>query len=222
VPQVLCPVLVGRDEEARRLRAALAAAGTGRGGTIFLAGEAGIGKSRLVRETARAAAGPGLTVLAGRAVAGGVPVPYRPFAEALTSAERAGRLPASEELAPFRPVLGRLIPEWRPAQPAPAEESPVFLGEAVLRLLRALAPDTGCLLVLEDLHWADRETLALLEYLADNLAAERMLCVGTLRPESRGPSGAGPALASAAAWPARSRRAGPPQCSRSGSSARPP
>ena len=41
----------------------------------------------------------------------------------------------------------------------------------------------GCLLVLEDLHWADGETLALLEYLADNLSAERVLCVGTLRDE---------------------------------------
>jgi predicted ATPase len=41
--------------------------------------------------------------------------------------------------------------------------------QAVLRLLRVLSPDRGCLLVLEDLHWADRETLALLEYLADNV-----------------------------------------------------
>ncbi len=63
------------------------------------------------------------------------------------------------------------------------DESLVFLGEAVLRLLRALSPDAGCLLILEDLHWADRETLALLEYLADNLAAERVLCLGTLRHE---------------------------------------
>ncbi len=199
MPQVLCPVLVGRDEEARRLRAALTAAQAGRGGTVLLVGEAGIGKSRLVRETARAAGERGLTVLAGRAVAGGVPVPYRPFAEALTSAGRAGRLLASQELAPFRPVLGRLIPQWRPAQPVPGEDSPVFLGEAVLRLLRALAPDTGCVLVLEDLHWADRETLALLEYLADNLAAERVLCLGTLRAQSPGRPGSGPALANAVA-----------------------
>jgi DNA-binding CsgD family transcriptional regulator len=183
VRQVLCPVLIGRDEESRRLRAALAAAGAGHGGTVFLAGEAGIGKSRLVRETVRAAGERGLTVLAGRAVAGGVPAPFRPFAEALTAAGRAGRLPSSEELDPFRPVLGRLIPEWRPPRPAPGEESPVFLGEAVLRLLRALAPPAGCVLVLEDLHWADRETLGLLEYLADNLAAERVLCVATLREE---------------------------------------
>lgn len=63
------------------------------------------------------------------------------------------------------------------------EESPVFLGEAVLRLLRVLSPQAGGVLVLEDLHWADRETLALLEYLADNLAAERVLCVVTVRDE---------------------------------------
>jgi DNA-binding CsgD family transcriptional regulator len=195
VPQVLCPVLVGRDEEARRLRAALAAAGAGRGSAVFLAGEAGIGKSRLVRDVARAAAERGLIVLTGRAVAGGAPTPFRPFAEALTSAGRTGLLPASEELGPFRPVLGRLIPEWRPPQPAPGEESPVFLGEAVLRLLRALAPRAACLLVLEDLHWADQETLALLEYLADNLAAERVLCLATLRGEG----GEAVALASALA-----------------------
>jgi len=176
-------VLVGRDEEARRLRAALAAAGAGRGGTAFLVGEAGIGKSRLVRETVRAAGERGLTVLAGRAVPGGVPTPFRPFAEALTAAGRAGRLPASAELDPFRPALGRLVPEWRPPQGPPGEESLVVLGEAVLRLLRALAPPAGCVLVLEDLHWADRETLGLLEYLADNLGSERVLCVATLREE---------------------------------------
>ena len=195
MPQVLCPVLVGRDEEARRLRAALAATGTGCGSTVFLAGEAGIGKSRLVREVVRTAGESGLTVLAGRAVAGGAPTPFRPFAEALTSAGRAGRLPPSEELGPFRPVLGRLIPEWRPPQPTPGEETPVFLGEAVLRLLRVLAPQAGCVLVLEDLHWADQETLALLEYLADNLAAERVLCLATLRDEG----GEAAALASALA-----------------------
>ena len=184
--QVLCPVLVGRDEETGHLQAALTAAQAGHGGTVLLTGEAGIGKSRLVRELARAAGADGFTVLTGRAVAGGVPTPFRPFAEALVSAGRAGRLPVSAELDPFRPALGRLVPEWRQPQAAAGDESLVYLGEAVLRLLRVLSPDTGCLLVLEDLHWADRETLALLEYLADNLSAERVLCAGTLRDEEGG------------------------------------
>ena len=57
--QVLCPVLVGRDEETGHLQAALAAAQAGHGGTVLLTGEAGIGKSRLVRELARAAGADG-------------------------------------------------------------------------------------------------------------------------------------------------------------------
>jgi DNA-binding CsgD family transcriptional regulator len=183
--QVLCPVLVGRDDETRHLQSALAAAGQGHGGTVLLTGEAGIGKSRLVRETTRAARARGFAVLTGRAVSSGVPTPFRPFAEALLSAGRSGSLAASAELDPFRPALARLIPHWRDPQAA-TDESLVFLGEAVLRLLRAMSPDPGCLLVLEDLHWADRETLALLEYLADNLAGERVLCACTLRDEEGG------------------------------------
>ena len=181
--QVLCPVLVGRDEEVRQLAAALAAARAGHGGAVLITGEAGVGKSRLAREAARVAGELGLVVLTGRAVPSDVPTPFRPFAEALASAGRAGRLPDSPELAPFRPALGRLVPEWRQQRRMAGDDSLVYLGEAVLRLLRALSGQAGCLLVLEDLHWADRESLALLEYLADNSAAERVLCVGTLRDE---------------------------------------
>src|SRR6185312_6116927 len=62
-----------------------------------------------------------------------------------------------------------------------ADDSPVFVGEAVVRLLRVLGGDTGRLLVLEDLHWADPETLAVVEYLADALTVERSLCLLTTR-----------------------------------------
>ena len=183
VRQVLCAVLVAREDETRQLEAALAGAGAGRGSTVLVTGEAGVGKSRLVREAARSASAIGFAVLIGRSVASDVPTPFRPFAEALAAASRAGRLPDSQDLGPFRPVLSRLVPEWRqPGQPA-GDDSLVFLGDAVLRLLRSLAPATGCLLILEDLHWADRETLALLEFLADNLTSERVLCLGTTRAE---------------------------------------
>jgi AAA ATPase domain len=113
VRQVLCPVLVGRNEEARHIEAALAAAGAGNGGTVLVTGEAGVGKSRLVREAARVARERGLAVLIGRAVGSDMPTPFRPFTEALAAAGRAGHLPDSEELGPFRPALSRLIPEWR-------------------------------------------------------------------------------------------------------------
>jgi DNA-binding CsgD family transcriptional regulator/tetratricopeptide (TPR) repeat protein len=185
----LCPVLVGRDDEARQLRDALVQARAGRGSTVLLAGEAGIGKSRLAREIIESAREQECPVLVGRAVAGGVPTPFRPFAEALASALRPGGAPESAELDPFRPALARLVPHLRDKPAATTTESPqslVFLGEAVLRLLRVLYPRSGCLLLLEDLHWGDPETLALLEYLADNVWAERVLCLGTFRPGEGG------------------------------------
>src|SRR6266487_3678939 len=59
----------------------------------------------------------------------------------------------------------------------------LLLHEAALRLLRVLAGAVGALVTLEDLHWADAETLALVEYLADNVAAERLLCLATMRSD---------------------------------------
>jgi len=85
---------------------------------------------------------------------------------------------------PFRPALGRLLPEWR----TPGEtthEPPVVLAEGVVRLLTAVAGESAVLLVLEDLHWADQETLAVLEYLVDALRTQPVLCVATVRSEGQ-------------------------------------
>jgi predicted ATPase len=181
--QVLCPVLVGREDELRVLLGALDGAAAGRGTTALVVGEAGSGKSRLARELSGVASARGLPVLTGRAAAGAVPVAFRPLAEAVLGELRRGGLPDLPELRPFRPALGRLVPEWQPREPLAGAESLVVLAEGILRLLRVLAGDRGCLLVLEDLHWADPETLAVLEYLADNLTGERVLCLATLRSE---------------------------------------
>jgi DNA-binding CsgD family transcriptional regulator/tetratricopeptide (TPR) repeat protein len=185
---LLCPTVIGRDRELGAIRDALADAQEGRGRALFLLGEAGIGKSRLAREAAVAAEERGMIVLRGRAVQAASPVPYRPLAEALCTAVRSGGPPETPELAPFRTALGRLVPEWRDEHLEHADESVVVLGEAVLRFLRVTAADRGCLLVLEDLHWADPESLMILEYLADNLAAEPVLCVATLRVEDQTPA----------------------------------
>ena len=181
--QVLCPILVGRDEEMEVLAGAVAAVPAGQGGTVFVLGEAGIGKSRLAREAVMLGRRLGLTVLVGRAVETATPVPFRPLTEALMSAARQGGLPEGGDLEPFRGALGRLVPAWRGAVEEVADDSTVMLGEAVLRLLNALAGRAGCLLVLEDLHWADAETLAVVEYLADNAPPEPLLVVVTARTE---------------------------------------
>ncbi len=91
--------------------------------------------------------------------------------------------PHTSELGPFRSILGRLVPEWRAEDHGLLEESKVAVAEGVLRFLRATAGARGALVVLEDLHWADPETVAIVEYLADNLASERVLCLVTVRDD---------------------------------------
>jgi DNA-binding CsgD family transcriptional regulator len=112
-------------------------------------------------------------------------VPYRPVAEALMGAAREGMVPDSPGLAQYRAALGALVPEWSQPGDSGAEISPVILGEAVLRVL-ALPGWRGGLLVLEDLHWADPETLAIVEYLADNISATSILCLITQREGGTG------------------------------------
>lgn len=76
------------------------------------------------------------------------------------------------------------MPEWERGDGAGADDSIVMLAEAVLRLLRAVGQQhTGCLLVLDDLQWADPETLSIVEYLAENVMAEPVVCLCTLRSD---------------------------------------
>jgi predicted ATPase len=168
-------MLVGRERERAALRDRLAAAEQGRGGTVVLSGEAGIGKSALLADFAEYARSAGATVLTGHAVPGGGA--YRPFAEALMPPVRAGRVTESPALRPFRSVLGRVLPGW--AAPGPLEpgvDPVLLLGEGLLRLLLAL--EGGARVVaLEDLQHADSDSLALLEYLARAVAELPILIV---------------------------------------------
>jgi len=187
-------VVIGRGAETGALRTALRAAAGGSGGVMFLTGEAGIGKSRLAAELAAEARARGAVVLAGRAVPAGGASPYRPLTEALLQALRSGADRVGEVLAPWRAPLRAIVPSLDGAEGQDGGKdlggySPAVRGEAVLRLLRRLAGPPGCLLlVLEDLHWADPDTLAVLEYLSDNLAAEPVLCVATCRDEPASPA----------------------------------
>jgi predicted ATPase len=182
VGEVLCPVLVGRRAEIGALESALAGVLAGRGGCAVITGEAGIGKSRLIRELARMAADRQVPVVMGRAVPASASAPYRPVTEALLQLLRRCPLPDDPALAPWLPHLAVLLPEAavddRATHSSGWVDSQAVRGEAVLQLLRRLGAD-GLVVALEDLHWADPDTVSLVEYLADNAVGsgeERASC----------------------------------------------
>jgi DNA-binding CsgD family transcriptional regulator len=183
---MLCPVVVGRTSELGTLDTALDAAEAGHGGVVVLVGEAGVGKSRLARGAIQRAEQLGLARLAGRCVPGDSPVPYRPLTEAFAAAFRGPSPPRDPQLAGFGVHLGRLVPSWRDEGVGGTDESPVLLAEAVVRLAQRAEPDDhATVLLLEDLHWADVETLRVVDYLADTLRDQPVLCLCTTRPEGR-------------------------------------
>ncbi|MFC0547235.1 helix-turn-helix transcriptional regulator [Kutzneria chonburiensis] len=150
--------LVGRRAELAALESALSAAADGRAGAVLLAGDAGVGKSRLLAELTARAVAAGVKVLTGRCLdverAG---LPYLPFVEAL------GRLPESGASR-----LDDAMEQLR-------------LFEAVHTELADLSADSCVLLALEDLHWADAATRDLLLFLVSRLNRQRLLVVATYR-----------------------------------------
>jgi tetratricopeptide (TPR) repeat protein len=188
---VLCPVLVGRRAEIQALESALAGALAGRGGCAVITGEAGIGKSRLIRELARMAADRQVPVMMGRVVPASTSAPYRPVTEALLQLLRRRPLPDDPSLAPWLPHLSALLPgvtaDILTPSPDRGVDSQALRGEAVLQLLRRLGPD-GLVVIMEDLHWADPDTVSLVEYLADNADGQPLLFAVSLRPEPPSPA----------------------------------
>ena len=179
------PLMLSRDEELRTLEQMLLAARVGRGGAAFIVGEAGIGKSRLAAEAADLAFAAGMRLLRGRGSSIGPTVPFRPLTEALMSMLRDGDQPIDVgELGPYRPVLGRLVPDWG-TPPAGADGgSLVLLAEAVLRLTGLVGRKHGCLLVLDDMQDSDVETLAVVDYLVSNLIRQPTMLLGTIRADT--------------------------------------
>ena len=189
---------IGRGAELARLEAALARVESGVGSTVVIGGEAGIGKTRLVDEFTRFAAARGSTVLAGSCLpSGGRATPYAPFVEGLRGCIRSvepGRLPAL--LGPGRRELARLLPELETAQPDPVAaidadlhgQSRLF--EALLAFLERVSRTGACLVVIDDLQWADDGTLELLPFLLRNTRASRILFVLLVRSDEPAVDGA--------------------------------
>jgi DNA-binding CsgD family transcriptional regulator/tetratricopeptide (TPR) repeat protein len=179
---------VGRARELATLRTLMPRA-EGEGRRIALVGgEAGSGKTRLVRELAAEVAGSGALVLYG-ACDSVVRTPYRPFVEAfdrlVRHAEPADIIvdlgAAGGELARLLPDLVRRVPDLPSPVPADPDTERHRLHMAVTDLLTAVSRRQPVLLVVEDGHWADTPTLLLLRHLGHAAAEARMLLVGTFR-----------------------------------------
>jgi DNA-binding SARP family transcriptional activator/class 3 adenylate cyclase len=180
---------VGRSADAAALHAEWAAVREGALRVVLLAGEPGIGKTRLVREFARAAHEDGATVLAGSCHEETL-VPYQPLVEALR--HYIACCPPAELavlLTPRRAQLAAIVPELEdPRTPyggpsgLGAEQERFRLFDAVCALLADAAHLRPLVLFLDDLHWADPSSLLLLRHLARSASGAPLLVLGTYRP----------------------------------------
>ena len=175
-------VVVGREVELDHLGRALEAARDGGSGCAFLIGEGGVGKTRLLAEVAAEGRRLGLSVLAGRAPVTS-PVAFSVVSEALRSWLRTH--PTETAMAPFDAGLRLVLPEW----PGPTATEPTLSDgqlrllalEGVVKLVQDIAAASrGAVILLDDLHAADPESLEAIRYLA-TAARERVLIVGALR-----------------------------------------
>jgi class 3 adenylate cyclase len=180
---------VGRDDELGTLHAVWARVlEERRGRVVLLAGDPGIGKSRLSAEIAKRLDAVGAIVLAGRCYEENL-VPYQPFVEAIGRYLRTGvAADVRRELLHSGAALTRLVPDVAmrfPDLPSPISAEPdterYLMFEAVQSLLADLAARSPVVLLLDDLHWADRPTLALLHHVARNLEGGPVLVLGTFR-----------------------------------------
>jgi len=182
-------ILIGREEEMRVLEAAWGRVREREPGVVLVAGEPGIGKTRLVAELCRTAHAGGANVLLGRSTEEAL-TPYQPFVEALRHYVSA--CPADElllQVGTRRALLARLVPELQGGADRVGEADPRDEGEAdryalfdaVASFLREAADSRPAILVLDDLQWADAPSLLLLRHLARSIGDAPLLVLGTYR-----------------------------------------
>jgi DNA-binding SARP family transcriptional activator len=193
VPPAAAPApasdFVNREHELAALRGGLERALAGRGAVVLLGGEAGIGKTRATEEFTRQARASGVRVRWGRCYDGEGSLAYWPWMQILRDdlGERDGAALASGMGARMADIA-RLVPDLRERLPGVPDPIPLDpdqerfrLFDSVAAYLAAASAADPLVLVFDDLHWADRSSLQLLEYLADEIREQRILLIGLYR-----------------------------------------
>jgi predicted ATPase len=181
--------MVGRERELSSLTSGLSETLAGHGRMVFLvSGEPGIGKTRLVDEFAAVAEAKGLAVRIGHCSQEAVP--FLPFVEMLerfvdgiAEPEQLRRQLGEEasELARLLPKLKRILPDLPPALDLPPAQARRHLFNCFFDFLARIATEQPTLMIVEDLHWADDSSLALLDHLAQRIADIPVMLLGTYR-----------------------------------------
>jgi class 3 adenylate cyclase/tetratricopeptide (TPR) repeat protein len=179
---------VGRQAEYETLLKKLSEAANARGSVILLAGEPGIGKTRLTEEFLDHASS-SATIIRGNCYEGDVSPPFGPWVEALRSLieqlsddqlrEAVGD--GAAEVAVLLPELRRHLPETGEAMKLDPESERARLFDAVAAFLKNASQQNPLIIFLDDLHWCDKPSLLLLEFVSRGVANQRIVIVGTYR-----------------------------------------
>jgi hypothetical protein len=181
---------VGRESEGSTIRAVIDRALTGNGSIVMLWDGPGVGKTRLAMEMAEYASGIGFRCSVGHCYERDEPFPYSPFAEIIESnLAQAASLddyrvqmgPYAAEMAQIAPSLRRIFSDLPKPLELPAAQQRGYLFQSLAEALARAARTRPNMYLLEDLHWADESTLALLIYLANRIARLPVVIIGTYR-----------------------------------------
>jgi tetratricopeptide (TPR) repeat protein len=190
---VLCPKIIGRTPEFGLLGSLVEQARAGQGHIALIAGEAGIGKSRLVSELRTSATAQGFLVMQGACFPADLSYPYAPLLDLLrslaTSNSQASLIADVKTLAhDIFPLLPELVTDQMPTLPRlePEQEKRRLFAVLATFFLR-LSTQSPLLLIIEDIHWSDDTSLDFLHYLARRSVSQSLLLLLTYRHEEMHP-----------------------------------
>jgi class 3 adenylate cyclase len=180
---------VGRSLELDRLQRAIDAALGAHGSLVMVAGEPGIGKTRLAERAGVYAGQRGAQTLLGHCHETEAGIPYLPFVEAIRQyVDKQSDDTLRDELGSNGPDVAKIVsevtqrlPDVQPSPRGDPEEDRYRLFDGIASFLTNASKTNPLVIVLDDLHWADRPTLMLLEHLARRLEGSRVLVIGTYR-----------------------------------------